>query len=269
MPVASATSSTRQQAGTRHDPSGCRVGAGSGRSSSSRIGLRYAEDADHVVGALPDDGEAGVAGVQQVHHPVRRILRVQGDHVDAGRHHLPRGQRPKVQAPIQQRRGGLVQVAAGAGIGDDPQQVIRRRPRRQFLHRLDTDQRGAAGLPRCRTAGSAARPPRVVGWPRRPPRRSRRGGSRCASRGRVATLRWHVDDPDDDRHRGRGSAIRGSSTPGVSDELWRRRRRVGRLPAISTGLTVSGSGGVDYAEDTVYNGAPDIVALEYGAAARR
>jgi hypothetical protein len=39
-------------------------------------------------------------------------------------------------------------------------------------------------------------------------------------------------------------------------------------PAVDTGLTVSGNGGVDYAGRTLYNGAPDIGALEYGAAVR-
>jgi len=36
-------------------------------------------------------------------------------------------------------------------------------------------------------------------------------------------------------------------------------------PAINTGVTVSGNGGVDYAGATLYQGAPDIGALEYGA----
>jgi Right handed beta helix region len=35
--------------------------------------------------------------------------------------------------------------------------------------------------------------------------------------------------------------------------------------AIDTGLTISGNGGVDYNGATLYNGAPDIGALEYGA----
>jgi len=37
-------------------------------------------------------------------------------------------------------------------------------------------------------------------------------------------------------------------------------------PAINTGVSISGNGGVDYAGATLYNGAPDIGALEYGAA---
>ena len=36
-------------------------------------------------------------------------------------------------------------------------------------------------------------------------------------------------------------------------------------PAIDTGATISGNGGVDYAGATLYHGAPDIGALEYGA----
>ena len=36
-------------------------------------------------------------------------------------------------------------------------------------------------------------------------------------------------------------------------------------PAINTGATISGNGGVDYAGATLYHGAPDIGALEYGA----
>ena len=36
-------------------------------------------------------------------------------------------------------------------------------------------------------------------------------------------------------------------------------------PAINTGITISGNGGVDYAGATLYNGAADIGALEYGA----
>lgn len=36
-------------------------------------------------------------------------------------------------------------------------------------------------------------------------------------------------------------------------------------PAINTGATISGDGGIDYASHTLYNGAPDIGALEYGA----
>ena len=35
-------------------------------------------------------------------------------------------------------------------------------------------------------------------------------------------------------------------------------------PAINTGITISGNGGVDYAGATLYNGAADIGALEYG-----
>ena len=38
-------------------------------------------------------------------------------------------------------------------------------------------------------------------------------------------------------------------------------------PAINTGLTIAGNGGVDYAGATLYNGAADIGALEYGASA--
>jgi hypothetical protein len=38
-------------------------------------------------------------------------------------------------------------------------------------------------------------------------------------------------------------------------------------PAIDTGLTIGGNGGVDYAGAPLYNGAPDIGALEYGATA--
>jgi hypothetical protein len=37
-------------------------------------------------------------------------------------------------------------------------------------------------------------------------------------------------------------------------------------PAINTGVSISGNGGVDYAGRTLYNGAPDIGALEFGAA---
>ena len=36
-------------------------------------------------------------------------------------------------------------------------------------------------------------------------------------------------------------------------------------PAINSGATISGNGGVDYAGATLYNGAPDIGALEYSA----
>ncbi|MEU4245586.1 right-handed parallel beta-helix repeat-containing protein [Actinoplanes sp. NPDC026619] len=36
-------------------------------------------------------------------------------------------------------------------------------------------------------------------------------------------------------------------------------------PAIDTGLAISGNGGVDFAGATLYHGAPDIGALEYGA----
>lgn len=38
-------------------------------------------------------------------------------------------------------------------------------------------------------------------------------------------------------------------------------------PAINTGATISGNGGVDYAGHTLYNGTADIGALEYGASA--
>src|SRR5690349_5896710 len=38
-------------------------------------------------------------------------------------------------------------------------------------------------------------------------------------------------------------------------------------PAINTGVTISGNGGRDYAGAALYNGAPDIGALEYGATA--
>jgi hypothetical protein len=37
-------------------------------------------------------------------------------------------------------------------------------------------------------------------------------------------------------------------------------------PAINTGVTISGNGGIDYNGATLYKGAPDIGALEYGAA---
>jgi hypothetical protein len=38
-------------------------------------------------------------------------------------------------------------------------------------------------------------------------------------------------------------------------------------PAINTGLTISGNGGVDYTGAILYNGVPDIGALEYAATA--